>query len=109
KGESDAGVPLFGVGVDTKLGWTLAAAGLVIALLAPLTGQRADRAGRRGFWLAVNTALVVAVSACMFFVKPEESYLWLGLLLLAVGNIFFEFASVQYNAMLNDISTPANV
>jgi len=57
----------------------------------------------------VNTALVIAVSAAMFFVKPDESYLWLGLLLLASGNIFFEFASVNYNAMLNEISTPATV
>lgn len=109
KAEDDDGVPLFGPGVDTKLGWSLAAAGLLIALLAPLTGQRADRAGRRGLWLTVNTAAVVVISAGLFFVKPEQSYLWLGLLLLAAGNIFFEFASVNYNAMLNDISTPANV
>lgn len=109
KGKNDAGEPFFGPGVDTKLGWTLAAAGLLIALLAPVTGQRGDRAGRRGLWLTINTALVVVVSAGLFFVKPDQSYLWLGLLLLAAGNIFFEFASVHYNAMLNDISTPASV
>ncbi len=107
--ENDAGEPLFGPGVDTKLGWALAGAGVLIALLAPITGQRADRSGRRGFWLAVNTVLVVVISAGMFFVKPDESYLWLGLLLLAAGNIFFEFAQVNYNAMLNEISTPQTV
>ncbi len=108
-GEHDDGTPFFGEGVDTKLGLALAAAGVLIALLAPITGQRADRSGRRTFWLAVNTGLVVLVSAGMFFVKPDESYLWLGLLLLAAGNIFFEFAQVNYNAMLNEVSTPQTV
>lgn len=107
--DDDAGNPLFGPGVDTKLGWALAAAGLMIAVLAPVTGQRADRSGRRTFWLTVHTAVVVAASGAMFFVTPDPGMLWLGLLLLATGNIFFELASVNYNAMLGDISTPTTV
>lgn len=107
--DGDDGEPLFGSGVDTKLGWALAAAGLTIALLAPVTGQRADRTGRRTFWLGIHTGVVVLASALMFFVEPDPGLLWLGLLLLAVGNVFFELASVNYNAMLADISTPATV
>lgn len=99
----------FGPGASATLGWVLAGAGALIALLAPVTGQRADRSGRRTFWLTVNTLLVVAVSAAMFFVRPDPSYLWLGMLLLAAGNIFFEFASVNYNAMLNQIATPTTL
>ena len=99
----------FGSGASSKLGWTLAGAGLLVALLAPVLGQRSDRSGRRGLWLGVNTAVVIAASAGMFFVRPDESYLWLGLLLLAAGNVFFEFASVNYNAMLAHVSTPATV
>ncbi|PFG39199.1 UMF1 family MFS transporter [Georgenia soli] len=99
----------FGPGADQKLGWALAAAGLLVAVFAPVSGQRADRSGRRTFWLTVNTLLVVATSAAMFLVAPTPDLLWLGLLLLAAGNIFFEFASVNYNAMLNQISTPSTV
>ncbi|WP_185996180.1 MFS transporter [Nocardioides campestrisoli] len=99
----------FGPGASSKLGWALATAGLLIAVLAPVSGQRADRSGRRGFWLAVNTGLVVLAAVGMFFVRPSPDYLWLGLLLLAAGNVFFELAQVNYNAMLNEISTPQTV
>lgn len=94
---------------SSTLGLGLGLAGLVIAVLAPVTGQRADRAGRRTFWLGVNTAVVFLCSAGLFFVRPEPAYLWLGVGLVAVGNIFQEFAGVQYNAMLPAISTPAMI
>ncbi len=99
----------FGPDADTALGWSLAAAGVLVALLAPVSGQRSDRTGRRTFWLGVNTALVVVVSASMFLVTPSVDRLWLGLLLLAGGNVFFELASVNYNAMLAEVSTPSTV
>ncbi len=95
--------------VSTQLGWALGGAGVLIALLAPVTGQRSDSSGRRKFWLAVNTYIVVAITACMFFVQPDPSFLWLGLLLVAAGNVFFEFAGVNYNAMLAQVSTPKTI
>jgi UMF1 family MFS transporter len=95
--------------VSAQLGWALAGAGLLIALLAPVTGQRSDSSGRRKFWLGVNTYIVVAITAALFFVQPEQNYLWLGLLLVAAGNVFFEFAGVNYNAMLAQISTPTTL
>ncbi len=95
--------------VEAQLGWALAAAGLLIALLAPVTGQRSDTSGRRKFWLAVNTYIVVALTAAMVFVAPDPSFLWLGLLLVAAGNVFFEFAGVNYNAMLTQVSTPRTI
>ncbi|MFT2817559.1 MFS transporter [Leifsonia sp. A12D58] len=95
--------------VSSQLGWALAGAGLIVAALAPITGQRSDVSGRRKFWLAVNTYIVVAATALMFFVEPSPSFLWLGLLLLVVGTVFFEFASVNYNAMLVNVSTPRSI
>ena len=92
-----------------SLGLTIA--GFVIALLAPITGQRADRRGKGTFWLGFNTYVVVMLTGMMFFVHPESVFgplgaMWLGIALLGFGNVFFEFASVNYNAMLARVSTP---
>ena len=99
----------FGPEADTSLGWALAGAGVLVAVLAPVSGQRADRSGRPGRRLGLNTLAVVVVSAALFLVEPREELLWLGLVLLAAGNVFFELASVNYNALLHRVSTPATV
>ena len=99
----------FGPDAARLLGWVLAGAGALIALFAPLAGQSADRSGRRTLWLGVNTMVVVIASAGLFFIQPSPDFLWPGMLLLAGGNIAFEFAGVNYNAMLADVSTPRNV
>ncbi len=97
---------------STWLGWGLTIAGILIALLAPVTGARSDDAGRRKLWLGIHTGVVVLVSAAMFFVVPDPDALTrnilLGITLLAVGNVFFELAMVNYNAMLSQIATPGN-
>lgn len=99
----------FGPGASQKLGWVLAGAGALIAVCAPVAGLRSDRSGRRTFWLGVNTLAVVVISGALFFVQPDPGYLWLGLILLGAGNIFFELASVNYYAMLNELSTPRTI
>ncbi len=99
----------FGPDADTSLGWALAGAGVLVAVLAPVSGQRADRSGRPGRWLGLNTLAVVALSAALFLVEPRQDLLWPGLLLLAAGNVFFELASVNYNALLHRVSTQATV
>ena len=91
------------------LGSALAVAGAAIALLAPVTGQRSDTGGRRKLWLGVNTAAVAVLTGLCFFVFPRPEFLLLGVALIALGNIFFEFAGVNYNAMLVQVSTPANI
>jgi UMF1 family MFS transporter len=96
-------------GNATLIGAALTIAGVLIALLAPILGQRSDGSGRRKLWLAINTGLVVLAMAAMFFVAPVPGYLVFGAALLAVGNIFFEFASVNYNAMLVQVSTPRTI
>ena len=94
---------------SAALGGALAVAGAAVALLAPVTGQRSDTGGRRKLWLGVNTAAVALLTGLCFFVLPRPEFLLLGVTLIALGNVFFEFAGVNYNAMLAQISTPKNI
>jgi UMF1 family MFS transporter len=98
---------------STWLGWGLTAAGGLIALLAPLSGTRADGSGRRRRGLAVQTAVTVALCAAMALVRPDPGSLTanlvLGIALLATANLTFELASVHYNAMLPRVATPATL
>jgi UMF1 family MFS transporter len=98
---------------STWLGWGLTAAGVLIALLAPMSGTRADGSGRRRRGLAVQTAITVALCAAMALVRPDPGSLTanlvLGIALLATANLTFELASVHYNAMLPRVATPATL
>lgn len=98
-----------GLSANTWLGISSAAAGLLIALIAPVTGQRADAGGRRKRSLALWTGLVVVTMVALFTVRNEPAYLWTALVLLAAGAVFSEFAGVSYNAMLPQVSTPETV
>ncbi len=84
-------------------------AGICIVLLVPVTGMRSDAAGSRNRWLIINSILAVAACAACFFVLPDERFLWLGAALIALMSLFSEFATVNYNAVLNQISTPNTV
>jgi UMF1 family MFS transporter len=95
--------------LSSNLGYAIAAAGVLVALLAPVFGQRSDRAGRRKLWLAINTLLVVLAQAIMFFVEATPSFFWLGITLVAAGNVFADIANVNYNAMLVQVAKPSTV
>ncbi len=90
-----------------SLGLTIA--GFLIAILAPVTGQRNDKSGRGIFWLGVNTMLLVGSMAACFFVNFTPQYLWLGVALISAASVFSEFAYVNYNAVLPRISHPENI
>ncbi len=98
-----------GISASTWLGWALGIAGFFIAVLAPVTGQRADAGGRRKLSLGAFTFVAVLATLGLFWVKPDYHYLWLGLVLMGIGSIVMEFAGVSYNAMLRQISTPDNI
>ena len=87
----------------------LAAAGLAVALTAPVAGQRSDLGGRRRLWLSANTLAVCLLTGLCWFVYPSPEFLLLGVVLISLAHVFSEFAAVNYNSMLTQISTPATI
>lgn len=94
---------------STALAIATGIAGLVVALVAPVLGQNADRSGRTVRNLRIQTWIMAVLAAALFVVKPDPSYLWIGLVLLGVGSIVSEVAGVTYNATIEQVATPANV
>ena len=75
-------------------------AGLLVALGGPLWGATADQNGRRKPWLVVFTLLCVTATASLWFIRPQASCLYPALILVGVGIIGAEYATIFYNAML---------
>jgi len=90
------------------LGRALAVAGVTIALLAPLIGVWVEDPHRRRVALTVLTGLAVALTCAMSLIRERPEYLWPGLALLAAAAACGDLASVPYNAMLRQLSTPQN-
>ena len=95
--------------LSSGLGLGLAVAGLVVAVLAPVLGQRADATGRRRRGVAAGTAVVVAAMLAMSLVAAEPGWFVPGVVLVCIGTVAYEIASVNYNAMLLTISTPRTI
>ncbi|MEO6794338.1 MAG: MFS transporter [Mycobacterium sp.] len=90
------------------LGRTLAISGLTVAALAPLIGVWVAAPHRRRVTLAVLTGIAVVLTASMSLIGNTPGYLAPGLLLLALTAACGDLASVPYNAMLRQLSTPQN-
>ncbi len=97
-----------GVTPASWLGRALAIAGLTIAVLAPVIGVWVENPRRRRLALTVLTGLVVAMVSAMSLIRERPDYLWAGLALLALGAACGDLASVPYNAMLRQLTTPQN-
>lgn len=84
-------------------------AAIIVAIIAPALGRSSDGSGKRKYFLALFSGITIACMLGMFFVFPDAKFLVLGAALLAVGQVFSEFAGVSYNAMLSQVSTKENV
>ncbi|MEA5457214.1 MFS transporter [Sinomonas sp. JGH33] len=94
---------------SSVLGAALGIGGLLIALLAPVSGQRSDAGGRRRLWLGIHTGVAALLTGLCFFAYPRPELLWYGAGLIAAGHVFSELAGVNYNAMLGQIATPKTI
>ncbi len=94
---------------STALAISTAIAGLFVAVLAPVLGQNSDRSGRTVRNLRLQTWLLAGLSAALYVVQPNPSYLWVGLGLLAVGSVVSEIAGVNYNATIDQVATGKTV
>ena len=88
------------------LGRTGAVAGLTIAVLAPVVGVWVESPHRRRVALGVLTSLAIGLTCAMFLIREGTGYFWAGLVLLAATAACGDLASVPYNALLRQLSTP---
>jgi MFS transporter, UMF1 family len=96
------------IGGTTQWAYAISASALAVAIISPLLGAIADRAGRRKPWVFAFTAVCVVGSAGLWFIRPDPAYALAALILLGIANFGFESATVFYNAMLRDL-VPRNM
>lgn len=90
-----------------RLGLGNAAAGLLVALAAPILGAVADRGSARKRFLTLFAYLGVLATAALFVVGQGQ---WaLALVIYALGVIGFSGANIFYDALLPEVSDKQNV
>jgi UMF1 family MFS transporter len=91
----------------SRLGYANAAAGLVIAVLAPILGAIADRGGRRKQFLFAWTLLGVGATGALFFVSQGD---WFpAAVLFVLGTMGFNGGVVFNDSLLLDVARPADL
>jgi UMF1 family MFS transporter len=91
----------------SRLGYANAAAGLVIALLAPILGAIADRGGRRKQFLFAWTLLGVGATGALFLVAQGE---WMAAsVLFVLGTMGFNGGVVFNDSLLLDVAKPGDL
>lgn len=97
--------------VGTEL-WSrgITVSAIAIALLSPLLGGMADRAGRRKAWLLVSSLICILGTFALAFVRPDGDHAALfALTVFVIANVAFELGGVFYNAFLPALAPPDRV
>ena len=89
-------------------GYGIAAAGVVIAILSPVLGAIADRAGSRKPWL-VAFAAVKIVSLCLLWFAEPGSSLVMVLAFFCLASVAAEFSIVFNDSMMPRLISKAEI
>ncbi|MGC9368578.1 MAG: MFS transporter [Paracoccaceae bacterium] len=92
-----------GSAAQAAWGYGVGAAGLLIAVLAPVLGAIADRAGGRMRFIWLFSALYLVGAWGLWYAVPGDFSLALIMLLFGLGLVGMEFATIFTNAMLPDL------
>ncbi len=94
-----------GTAAQSAWGFGIGAAGIIIAVFAPVLGAMADTSGNRLKWVWFFSALYVIGAFGLWWAAPDNFNLLLTLMCFAVGLIGMEFATIFTNSMLPDLGT----
>jgi UMF1 family MFS transporter len=102
---------LIGDGAEAQAAWGfgIAAAGVIIAIFAPILGAMADTFGNRMRWIWVFSVMYVAGSFGLWWTAPDSFNLTWTLTLFAIGMVGMEFATIFTNSMLPDLGSKEEV
>ncbi|WP_424991064.1 MFS transporter [Fluviibacterium sp. S390] len=100
-----------GTAAQSAWGYGVGAAGVVIALLAPLLGSIADRTGpgTRMLFIWVFSACYVIGAWSLWAAAPDSFNLWMTLAFFGLGLLGMEFATIFTNAMLPDLAPKGKI
>ncbi|TYC52546.1 MFS transporter [Rhodobacterales bacterium] len=91
-------------------GYATAAAGLGIAVLAPVLGSVTDATGRRKLWIAALSIPFVICCWALWYAAPGSTHgIWIALVAFALGTFTIEIATVFNNAMMPGLVPPSRV
>lgn len=96
-----------GAAGQTVVANTIAAAGLIMAILAPILGVVVDKGGRKKLFIFVVLAAMGICSFCLGFILPETpGAVPLGMVLLATAYCCYTISELLHNALLPAAGAP---
>ena len=96
-----------GAAGQTVVANTIATAGLIMAVLAPILGVIVDKGGRKKLFILVVLATIVVCSAGLRFVLPDSpGAIGLGVFLLATAYCCYTISELLHNALLPAAGEP---
>ena len=88
----------------------VAVSAILTAVLSPILGAAADRAGARKAFLAVTTALCIAGTTALAFIPPSlPNAALVALVIYVIADWGFETGYTFYNAFLPQIASPERI